>query len=247
MVSASLLALPAGVGAAPRLHLSAAFAPERLGRGSTVTVAFRIAYSAGASPRPVTDVRLLYPAGLGLGSSELGLEACDPAALEARGASACPQDSLMGSGQATVAVPFGPRLVAETAPIRIFSQPVHEGHIGLLFSVTGAFPVIADLAFGAFVLPAGGVYGGTIDTRLPLVPSVPGGPDVSLVALRTTIGSRGIVYSERLRGREVRFHPEGLRLPGSCPRAGFPFAARVRFVDGTTVAGVTRVHCPQRG
>jgi hypothetical protein len=246
LLAALLLATPAGALARPTLHLAASFSPERLGRGTTVTVSLRIAYARGVLPLPVSDVRLSYPAGLGLATSDLGLETCAPSALAARGASACPRDSLMGSGVARVQVPFGPRLVGETAPIAIFSQPVRDGHIGLLFSVSGAFPVIADLAFGAFVLPAAGAYGGTIDAQLPLVPSVPGGPDVALVALRTAIGSRGLLYSERVGGRTVRFHPEGLRLPPRCPRRGFPFAARVSFTTGASAAATARVPCPRR-
>jgi hypothetical protein len=232
--------------AKPKLHLSASFKPERLGQGTAVTVAFRVAYPPRVAPLPVTAVRLLYPAGLGLGGSDLGLATCEPAALAARGAVACPRNSLMGGGSARVRVPFGPREVSESASIAIFSQPVQEGHIGLLFAVSGAFPVIADLAFGAFVEPAGGRYGGAIETQLPLVPSVPGGPDVALVALRTTLGGPGILYSERVGRRTVRFHPRGLLLPPSCPRGGFPFAARLTFAGGGKAAASTQVACPRK-
>jgi hypothetical protein len=232
--------------AKPKLNLSASFKPEQLGQGTAVTVAFRVAYPPRVAPVPVTQVRLLYPAGLGLGGSDLGLATCEPEALAARGAVACPRNSLMGEGSASVRVPFGPREVSELASIAIFSQPVQEGHIGLLFAVSGAFPVIADLAFGAFVEPAGGRYGGAIDTQLPLVPSVPGGPDVALVALRTTLGGPGILYSERAGRRTVRFHPRGLLLPPSCPRGGFPFAARLTFAGGTSASATTAVACPRR-
>jgi hypothetical protein len=245
--TAATLAGPVLAGArTPPLRLHASFSPERLGHGAAVTVAFTLGYPPHAAALPVTDVRLLYPAGLGIGTSDLGLESCDPAALAAWGESACPRDSLMGSGSARVRVPFGPRQVGESAPIAIFSQPVREGHAGLLFAVSGAFPVIANLTFGAFLLPAGPPFGGTIDTPLPLVPSVPGGADVGLVALRTTIGGHGILYSERVGARTVRFHPKGVLLPPRCPRGGFPFAARLTFADGTHAAAGTAVACPRR-
>jgi hypothetical protein len=227
------------------LRLSAAFSSRRLGHGTSVTVSFRLSYPSGVSPVPVSSIELLYPAGLGIGTSDLGLQTCDPVALAASGAAVCPENSLMGSGTALVQVPFGPREVSETAPIEIFSQPVQKGHIGLLFSVSGDFPVIAELAFGAFVLPAGGRYGGVIHTQLPPVPSVPGGPNVALIALRTTLGGRHIVYSERIGGRTLRFHPEGVLLPKHCPREGFPFAARIAFADGTRTSASTAVPCPR--
>ena len=234
-------------GTAPGLALRASFAPERLGEGTTVSVGFAVSYAPGEAPKAVTDVKLLYPAGLGIGTSELGLQTCDPTALGAIGPAACPHNSLMGHGTAKVKVPFGPREVAESAPITIFSQPLSEGHIGLLFSVSGYFPVIANLEFGAFVLPAGGRYGGTIDTVLPLLTSVPKGPDVALVGLSTTIGPRGILYSEKVGPHTVSFHPKGFLLPDHCPRGGFQFAAHLTFADGSSAAARTAVPCPHVG
>jgi hypothetical protein len=228
------------------VKLTAAFLPERLGAATTIRIAFRITPSPGRAPLPVTEVKLLYPAELGIGTSGLGLEACLPADLEAHGPAGCPANSLMGHGSALVEVPFGPRRVFERAPITIFSQPVQNGHIGLLFAATGDFPVIANLAFGAFVLPAHSRFGGMIDTKLPLVPSVPDGPNVALVALRTTIGPAGILYSERVGDKLVRFHPSGFLLPGKCPRGGFPFAVRLTFLDGSVAAAGTSVRCPSK-
>ena len=244
--SIALGAPAAAAAGAPKLRLSAGFSPERLGHGTAVSVGVRLLYPTGAAPVPVTEIELLYPAGLGIGTSDLGLQTCAEAVLAARGPAACPRNSLMGSGSALVKVPFGPHEINERAPIEIFSQPVHEDHAGLLFSVSGDFPVIAELAFGAFLLPAGGGFGGAIDTLLPLVPSVSGGPDVALVALHTTIGGKEIVYSERVHGRLVRFHPEGVLLPSSCPRGGFRFAARVTLADGSRVSTGTAVRCPTR-
>ncbi len=231
-------------GAAREVRLKASFSPERLGRETTVSVAFRITGAPGTASSPVREVKLYYPAELGIATSELGQESCTAEDLQRAGVAGCGRNALMGYGSAQVEVPFGPKRVFETAPITILSQPVREGSLGLLFYASGDFPVIANLVFGGVVLDAGGRYGGMLDTRLPLVPSVPEGPDVALVALDTTIGPRGITYFETVRGETVKFKPRGILLPARCPRRGFPFRVRVRFEDGGWAGGETAVRCP---
>ncbi len=226
------------------MKLSATFTPERLGAGTTVRVAFRIGPVASRAPSPVTEVGMFYPAGLGIGSSDLGLETCPPAMLEAQGLSGCPANSVMGYGSALVEVPFGPRAVRERAAIGITSGPLQNGHLGLLFAASGEYPVIANLVFSAQLLPAGARYGGVIQTTLPLVPSVPAGPPVALVGLQTTIGPPGVTYHERIGGRDVAFHPRGILLPPSCPPGGFPFAVHLSFLDGSLARASTSVPCP---
>ena len=238
-------ACPTAHAGASSVRLSAAFSPERLGAATTVTTSLRVLTARGERALPVTEIELLYPAELGFGTSELGLEDCLPAQLEARGSAACPRDSLMGRGSALVQVPFGPRTVSETAPVTIFSQPVRGGKLGLLFLASGTLPVIANLVFGAFVGHADAPFGGVIDTTLPLVPSVPKGPDVALVGLRTTIGPPGILYRERVKGRTIMFHPRGMLLPRRCPRGGFPFAVRLSFGDGSRASARSSVPCPR--
>lgn len=227
-------------------RLSASFSPERLGAPTTVTTSLRVTPPPGVGALPVTKIELSFPAELGFGTSELGLEDCLPAQLEAHSASACPQNSLMGHGSALVQVPFGPRVVSEAAPVTIFSQPVRNGQVGLLFLASGTLPVIANLVFGGFVGNAHNPYGGVLETTLPLVGSVPKGPDVALVALRTAIGGTGILYRERVKGRVLTFHPKGMLLPRRCPRGGFPFAARLSFGDGSSADAHTTVACPRK-
>jgi hypothetical protein len=239
--SAGALAPPASA----TVKLSASLSPERLGAQTAVSTSFRVTPPPGQAALPVARAQLLYPAGLGFGTSELGLQSCLRTQLEARGSRACPGNSLMGRGSAVVAVRFGARSVVETAPVSIFSQPVQEGHLGLLFSAAGRSPVIANLVFGGLVLDAGAPFGGSVDTDLPLVPAVPKGPYVTLSALATTIGG-AITYRERIKGRIVAFHPRGMLLPHSCPRGGFPFAVRLTFSDGSSAAARAAVPCPRR-
>jgi hypothetical protein len=235
---------------APGAHpttLTAALSPERLGAATTIRIGFRVSTPAGGAPSPVTDVQLLLPPGLSIATSDLGLETCVPSQLEGDGPRACPPDSLMGRGSALTEVPFGSTFVTEPARVTLFSAPLKNGHPQLLFLASGELPVLTRLVFGALVLPAGAPFGTLIDTTLPLVPSVGGGPDVALVRLQTTIGAKGIVYYERVRGKTISFRPRSLLLPARCPRGGFRFSAHLAFQDGTQAGAGATVPCPRGG
>jgi len=232
----------------PEAHpttLTAALSPERLGAATTIRIGFRVSTPASGTPSPVTDVQLLLPPGLSIATSDLGLETCVLSKLEGGGAAACPPDSLMGRGSALTEVPFGSTFVTEPASVTLFSAPLKNGHPQLLFLASGELPVLTRLVFGALVMPAGAPFGTLIDTTLPLVPSVRGGPDVALVQLQTTIGAKGIVYYERVKGKTISFRPRSLLLPARCPRGGFRFSAHLTFQDGTRSSAATTVPCPR--
>lgn len=238
---------PAAGQAAPAhtASLTAAFTSERLGAGTTIQVGLQISTPAGRAPSPLTDIELLLPAGLSIATSDLGLETCEPSQLEAGGLAGCPPDSLMGRGSAAAAVPFGLTSVTEKAPIDLFWGPLQEGHPQLLFFAEGEYPVLADIMFGALILPARAPFGGTLNAHLPLVPSVAYGPDVALTTLQTTIGAQGLVYSERVKGKTIHFRPRGIVLPKRCPRGGFVFAAHLSFQDTTQASATATVPCPR--
>jgi len=232
----------------PRAHtvsLTATFTPKRLGAGTTIRIGFQISTPPGRAPSPLTDIELLLPSGLSIATSDLGLETCQRSQLEENGLAGCPPDSLMGRGSAAAQVPFGLASVTEKAPIDLFSGPLQEGHPQLLFFAEGEYPVLADIIFGALVLPAQAPFGGMLNAHLPLVPSVTDGPDVALTTLQTTIGAKGITYTERVKGKTIRFRPRGIVLPKSCPRGGFAFAAHLSFQDSTHASAATSVPCPR--
>jgi hypothetical protein len=230
--------------AAPSVKLAASFSPERLGKGTTIRIGFHVSYPSGEAPLAATAIQFFLPPGLGIATSELGLQNCLPAQLEQFGRAACPANSLMGHGSATTAVPFGSRFVIEHTGVTLFSGPVQGGDPQLLFVTVGEYPVIAEIIFSALVLPAGPHFGGLIETKLPLVPSVPEGPDVALLGLQTTIGPAGIVYHEDISGKTVNFRPRGILLPKSCPRGGFPFAVRLSFSNDSSARANRHIRCP---
>lgn len=227
------------------MTLQAALTPELLGRGTTVDFGFTIDSPAGQVPASVTAVELRYPSNLGIALSGLGVATCSAEALEASGPDGCPANSRMGSGVALAEIQVGPEVISETAQIAIVRAPTQEGHLALLFYADGKEPVSAQIVLAGLLLPVGAPFGGSIHIAIPLVPSLPGAPDVAIVQLRSTLGPRHITYYERSHGRTVAYQPRGVVLPDSCPRGGFPFAAELMFMDGSYANAHTTVPCPR--
>jgi hypothetical protein len=231
-----------------RLHAS--FSPERLGMPTTVSLGFRISSIPAGSSMPLTNVSLFLPNEMGLATSGLGLRNCVRSRLEAFGPAGCPPASLMGRGTATAEIPIEGDPVAESAQIEVFSARVQNGHLALMVYADALSPVSAQLVFPATVIPASSPYGEGVDTNVPLVPTIPGAPDVAVTRFQMALGStragaNSFVYYHSIGGRRVAYSPRGLILPPVCPRGGFPFKAEFVFQDDTTATARTSVPCPR--
>lgn len=216
--------------------MTAAFAPDRLGAATTISFTFQIA-AASHAPDLLRSIDFRYPANLGFATSGLGVASCAPAALEARGPSVCPPDSRMGSGSALVEIPIGSDLVRETAKVALLAGPSQNGYFNLLLSATGESPVAARVVLFTQLSP------GRLEIPVPPIPSLPEAPYVAVVRMHLTIGGR-LTYYEPAHGHQVAYHPEGIGLPRSCPRGGFPFSAGFGFLDGGHAEARTAVACP---
>ena len=237
--------LPATATAAQSVKLSATLIPEHLGQGTTIGFSFQIEAPAGAIPAPLTGINLRYPENLGVATSGLGLATCSATRIEAFGPHHCPADSVMGIGNAIAEFPVGLEIVHESAPVSIFRAPDQNGQLALLLYITAANPVGVQIALPSMLLGATAPYGGSVQIGVPLVPSFPDAPDVAVVQLTATLGPLGITYYERVHGHTIAYHPQGVLLPEHCPRGGFPFAAELGFVDGSTASARTVVPCPR--
>ncbi len=226
--------------------LNAAFNPDRLGTPTTITFGFHLATSEGTAPPPLTGVDLEMPAGMNYTATTLGLAICQPAALAAKGLAGCPANSRLGYGSADVEVPFGAGSGHEIPEVQAVSGPSPKGNLTVLFYANGLYPVYAQLAFSGEVLPDSGHFGSQLATTVPLIASVPGGPDVSVVSVTSTIGPSHLTYYKHVHGRLVSFRPRGVSVPEHCPRGGFPFSADFSFLDGSRASAQTTVSCPPR-
>ena len=249
MLAAILLCLGPSFSAraATTARLTAAFVPERLAQRSTLDFGFSFSAAPGQVPPPLTQIELRYPSNLGIALSGLGLATCSAQALEAAGPSGCPPDAVMGRGEAFTGIVLGTTPITETAPITVLRTPDQNGHLAVLFSAEGTTPVDTRIVFPGLLLPASAPFGGLVSIGVPLVPTLPGAPYISVIRLKATIGPRNVTYYEQAGGRTLAYQPKGILLPRSCPRQGFPFVAQFSFLDGSVASAHTAIKCPARG
>jgi hypothetical protein len=231
-------------GASEQASLTAGFSPNRLGQSTTISFGFHLQTAAGTATPPLTNVNLQLPAGMNYTLTTLGLAICRPAVLAARGIAGCPANSRVGSGSALVEVPFGTGSGHEIPEVQAVVGPPNNGNMVVLFYANGQTPVFAQLVFQGEVLPDSGAFGSELSTTVPLIPSVPNGPDVSIVNVNATIGPSHLTYYRRVHGHLQPFHPLGIGVPEHCPRGGFPFNALFTFQDGSQASASTTVPCP---
>ncbi|HEY2141900.1 MAG TPA: hypothetical protein VGG98_07570 [Solirubrobacteraceae bacterium] len=237
---------PATAGASETVSLHTSFTPDRLGASTTIGFGFAIVNTTGEPPAPLTSLSLRLPPGINYLTTTLGLAICDPAKLLASGLNGCSPNSRLGFGSAFVEVPFGQGSGHEIPDIQALMGPPHNGNIVVLFYADGREPVYAQLVFQGELIAGSSTLAGSLDTAIPLIPSVTSGPPVSIVSAQTTIGPAHLIYYEKVHGRKVAFHPKGVSVPSRCPRGGFPFSATFGFADGTSAVATSVVPCPPR-
>lgn len=236
--------MPSAAGAQETAALHAYFAPDKLGVPTTIGFSFELSTSGGLAPPPLSRIDLYMPAGMNYTRTTLGLALCSFAQLEAGGAAACPPNSRLGQGDAFVEVPFGTGSGRELPTIEAFMGPPVKGNMVVLFYANGQAPVYAQLVFGGELLPLTGMFGSDLGTPVPPIPSVPGGPDVSIVKVSATIGPQNVTYFRNEGARTGPFHPRGVAIPMRCPAGGFPFSASFTFIEGGHATASTKVPCP---
>jgi hypothetical protein len=169
-----------------------------------------------------------------------GFPTCDEATLLNVGPKACPKGSSAGpTGSILGDVTFGGERVEEHAELLSF----FKAGGGLEYFSVGRAPVwIEALATGSFSHAAGaGGYGFEENEQIPLIQTVPEGPDASVKSIDGTFG--GAMTSH---GKAIYY----FRLPRSCPRGGFPLKAETVFAEGgdpskpETVTSFYKAPCP---
>ncbi len=257
------LTVAASAAASPVATATASFVPDKLGSPTALVFSFQLGDTTGALPQPITQVVTMLPAGASIDTTGLGV--CPSlSALAQLGSSACPTTSFAGFGTAQAAAVLGTTTLNETAPMTIYLGPSTPGHTVLDFYADGTTPVSEQLAFAGTQEPASPPYGFEFVVNIPPIATVPGGPDASIVSLKSTIGAPNAAYyvtkkvrvvtTLRVGGttrkvartvtRRVLQHIRGLTVPASCPSGGFPFEMRFTYADGTTSTVPAPIACP---
>jgi hypothetical protein len=204
-----------------------------LGAGAETEVQVTIAGSEYAgSPSPLIGAAFYAPAGFVVDSK--GFATCAPSVLEASGPAGCPERSSAGPvGEGLGVVSFGSDRVDEQVSIQGFFAPAG----GLTFYVEGKTPTSFEVLEKAYWVSAAPPFGPEVILEVPLVASVPGGYDASILSFNVKVGA---AYR---RGKQTVSY---LTLPKRCPRGGFPVKAELKFLSGETVTVADRQPCPAR-
>jgi hypothetical protein len=238
-VLALALVLPATVAAAPVVTLSVT--PRSipgfpgtgniLGAGVAVETKATISGSEyDGSPSPLTELVIYAPAGVRVDPD--GFATCAPSALAAEGVAACPAKSRAGPlGEGLGVVTFGGQRVEEKASIQPFFAP--DG--GLSFYLVGSQPVAFEVLENAHWSAAAAPFGPKLVVEVPLIASVPGADDASILSFTVRVGA---AYR---RGRHTTSY---FTLPKRCPKGGFPVKAELRFLSGEISTVALKEPCP---
>jgi hypothetical protein len=186
----------------------------------------------GGFPSPLTGLNLYSPAGFGVSSA--GFPTCAPSVLQASGPRACPKKSTAGPpGVGLGVVAFGGERVPESVSIQEFFAPGNS----LSFYVEGNTPASFQILEKAHWITTGAPFGTEVLVEVPLVETVPGGPDASVISFKVKVGA-----AHRKGKKTVSF----LTQPKKCPRGGFPVKLELKFLSGETVTVSYAAPCPKR-
>jgi hypothetical protein len=203
-----------------------------LGAGTEVEVQVTISGTEyGGFPSPLVGANFYSPAGVRVTAKGFGN--CVSSVLEANGAGGCPRDSSAGpTGEGLGVVSFGNERVNEKVSIQSFFAPTG----GLTFYVVGSTPTSFQVLEKAHWTGASAPYGPELMVEIPLVETLPGADDASILSFRVKLGA-----AYRKAGKTVSY----LTLPRSCPRGGFPLKSELKFLSGETVTIAYKQPCPK--
>jgi hypothetical protein len=171
-----------------------------------------------------------------------GFPTCAEATILEIGPSACPKGSSAGPlGTGLGEVSFGGERVEESVELVSFFRPGG----GLEYFADGHTPASLEvLAKGRFN-HLGGVdgYGFEEEEEIPLIATVPGGPDASVRTITAEFGA-----AIKSHGKTSYY----FRLPKTCPQGGFPLKTEAIFAENgepskpEIVTAFYKVPCPRR-
>lgn len=234
---------PSAARAAQSIKLKVAFQPDRPGARTTIKLGFRVSGPNGIPPLALTELELRMPEGMGLATTTLGQANCYPKPLLENGLSGCSENARLGFGDAVSVVPIRNHPIYARASLTALMGPPQTNHVQILFYAETLTPVFAQFVFPGVLQEDAPPFGDRLDTTIPLIEPWPEGPYIALSSFRSTIGPLHLMYHRQVNGKWIAYRPHGLLIPRRCPHGGYPFAAVLTFVDGTTSTADARVPC----
>ncbi len=82
--------------------------------------------------------------------------------------------------------------------------------------------------------------------KAPLIGSLPGAPDVAIVALHATLAPSGVTYFEHAEGKRFVYQPPGHSAPEQLSPWGVSVRRAIQLVDGSHASARTTEPCPAK-
>jgi hypothetical protein len=204
-----------------------------LGAGAEVEVQSTITGTEyGGFPSPLVLLTIDSPAGTKVDSR--GFATCAQAVLEADGPEGCPKKSIAGPvGEGLGIVSFGNEQVREKVSIQGFFAPGNT----LIFFVDGTTPTSLEIIEKAHWVSGSAPFGPEAIVELPLVETVPGALDASILSFKVTVGA---AYKK---GKKTVSY---ITLPKKCPKNGFLIKSEFKFYSGEATTVTYKPPCPKK-
>jgi hypothetical protein len=213
--------------------IAPSLSPDRLGARAQLTFTIHFAGGENGVPSPVLRSVLQFPAGLSLDIPNL--RSCSAARLQLRGPSGCPAQAQIGSGHAVVESYLGSQLVVENVTLWAFLGPLRNLQATVEIFGEGYAPLGEQAVLTASARSDRAPYGEGLELSIPSIPTLPSGSNASIVTFSLTIGA----------SRHRDADANAVLVPSSCPAGGFPFAAQIAYVDGSTGSAIAKAPCPR--
>jgi hypothetical protein len=243
LLGLAVLGLPAAASAAPTVTFTPKIIPipkfpktgNILGAGAGVQAVFTISgtESSGGVPSQLRKVVVDLPTGTKI--KPAGFGKCAATTLEASGPEGCPKTSVASPiGTARVEAPIGGTTVGVDATLQAFLSP----NGGLNFYANSGAPISAQIiSVGAFITPDSG-YGPKLSVEVPQIPTVPGAPNASILAINVKVGA-----AIKKGGKVLSY---GV-LPSKCTKSkGLQWKTELTFESGETVSATAKTICPRK-
>jgi hypothetical protein len=203
-----------------------------LGAGAAAQVKVTISGSEyGGFPSPLIHMTFDTPAGTRITPS--GFPTCSPQTLEVQGPEGCSTTSFAGpQGEGLGVVSFGSTRVNEKVSIQPFFSPE-----GLVFYVEGRSPAFFQIVEKASWTAAQPSFGPRLLIEVPLVETVPGADDASILSFNVTVGA-----AYKRNGKTISY----ITLPKKCPRTGMSLHSELKFASGEITPVSYHQPCPRR-
>ncbi len=225
------LQVPAGASADEQLSLAPQVSGSPGGPG-TIAITLSDSSTTGGLPAPITGAFAAYlPHGPTYDFT--AFPTCSVTIIQAAIGSApnCPAHSLLATGSAAVGASIGGTPFNETAAVSVYL--VQKSPLTVEFWGNGTQPVAETLQFPGTATAAATPYAYKLSLNVPIIATVPGGPDGSVLSV-----SLKLAQSMKVGRKTVSL----ITLPKRCS-GSFHWGAQASFQDGTTAMTSTATAC----